>query len=127
MLQCIDLAIYDYKVYIAAEMDCYYGLQQLIETYKPLRKAFNSSELIELEETLEECLGLTLTDKSKRFIVILTGKNTGLNTLIHELYHGTVFLVDHLELVNNQDNSEAGAYILDYIVSQINVKELYGD
>lgn len=126
MIKCIELSIYDYKVYIAAEEDCYEGLQLLLETYKPLKKSFNSHELMELESALEECQGMTLIDRESRCITVLTGKNTGLNTLIHELYHATVFLVDHLELMNTNINNEAGAYIIDYLISQINVKELYG-
>lgn len=68
-----------------------------------------------ISESEISCHGSTITFGRKQ--VVFIHKDT-IPILVHELFHATEFILDHVGMKHGDDSSEAYAYLLQYLVEQ---------
>lgn len=98
----------------------YYGM-----TYKEIRKdllkALPKDAHKEIKYLKDKCEGRTLMFSTGQTVIILYVNDS--TTIAHEAFHATEMILDKLRIYHTRETSEVYAYMIGYIVGEINSKD----
>jgi hypothetical protein len=97
----------------------YYGLSYQ-EIKKDLLKAIPKEAHKEIKHLKGKCEGRTYMFSTGQTVIVLHVNDPC--TVAHEAFHATEMLLDRLRIYHTRETSEVYAYMIGYIVGEINAK-----